>query len=226
MTVSRRLVRCLAIVAALGSVVACEDLRSTTEPLPIGATLLVRPFADTIFVGDTMTAGDTLRLSALARTFSGDTVAVAGVAWESSDSSIATVDAAGVVKAQRIGEVTITASAGERASARIVIAPATASLMLTPAAGTLVLGDSLQLFAQAYNVSGAPVAGVRYEYVSDNAGVASVDSAGLVRAVAEGDARITASAAGRQAFTDIAVRDTTTPPVLPPLPPLPPDTIP
>lgn len=216
---ARVLGQCLAIAAALGVAAACEDLRNTTEPLPIGASLVVRPLADTIFVGDTAAPGDSLRLSALARTFAGDTVAITGVAWSSSDTSIATVDAAGLVTARRVGEVTITAAAGERASATIVIAPATAVLTLVPTSDTLVPGDSLQLFAQAYDSRGNPVAGVRYDYASDNTTVASVDSAGLVRAISEGDARITASAAGRQAFADIAVRDTTTPPVLPPPPP-------
>lgn len=228
MTAARRVVPCLAIAAALGGAAACDELRNTTEPLPIGASLVVRPLADTIFVGDTAAPGDSLRLSALARTFAGDTVTITGVAWSSSDTSIATVDAMGLVTARSVGEVTITASAGERASATIVIAPATAALTLAPASDTLVPGDSLQLFAQAYDSGGDPVAGVRYDYASDNTTVASVDSAGLVRAIAEGDARITASAAGRQAITDIAVRDTTTPPVLPGLPPdtIPPDTIP
>ncbi|HUF31047.1 MAG TPA: Ig-like domain-containing protein [Gemmatimonadaceae bacterium] len=223
MMLRHRVLPCLAIVTALGSAAACDDLRNSTEPLPIGATLLVRPVTDTIFVGDTVGPDDSLRLSAMARTFAGDTVAIAGVKWESSDTSIATVDASGVVRALRVGEVTITAAAGERASARIVIAPATAELTLTPTADTLVLGDSLQLLAQAFDASGNPVAAVRYEYASDHTGVASVDSTGLVRAIAEGDTRISVSAAGRQAFADIAVRDTTTPPVLPPLPP---DTIP
>ena len=228
MTTARGLVSCLAIAAVLGGAAACDDLRNTTEPLPIGASLVVRPLADTIFVGDTAAPGDSLRLSALARTFAGDTVSITGVGWSSSDTSIATVDATGLVTAKRVGEVTITAAAGERASATIVIAQATAVLTLSPASDTLVPGDSLQLFAQAYDSHGNPVAGVRYDFASDNATVASVDSAGLVRAITEGDARITASAAGRQASADIAVRDTTTPPALPPLPPdtVPPDTIP
>ena len=196
----------------------CDELRTATEPLPIGAKLLVAPLSDTLFVADSVQPGDSVRFTTRVLTYAGDTVDFTGARWESSDSLIATVDSTGLVTARGFGEAVITANAGEKASARIVIAPATASLLLLPASDTLVLGDSLQLSAQAYDAGGAPVAGVRFDFVSSADLVATVDSMGLVRAVAPGDARITVSAAGRQAFSDITVIDSIVPP--PPVPPI------
>jgi uncharacterized protein YjdB len=198
--------------------VACDELRTSTEPLPIGSTLFVAPGADTIFVGDSVAMGDSVRFFAVARTFAGDTVEFTGVRWESSDTLVATVDSTGLVTARGVGEATITALAGESASATIVIVPATATLALIPALDTLALGDSLQLFAQAYDATGTPVTGVRYDFASSDGGVATVDSLGLVRAVAPGGARITVSAAGRQAFSDLTVIDTMPPPLPPIIP--------
>lgn len=197
----------LGILVLVGGV-ACEELRTSTEPLPIGSTLIVAPGADTIFVGDSISASDPVRFIAVARTWNGDTVEFTGVEWESSDTLVATVDSTGLVTARGIGEATITADAGETATATIVVVPATAALVLHPAIDTLSLGDSLQLFAQAYDANSVPVLGVRYDFVSSNTGIITVDSVGLVRTVAPGDARITVSAAGRDAFSDITVLDT------------------
>lgn len=207
--------RLTALAATVLAFAACEDLRTPTAPLPIGATLLVAPDVDTLFVGDTVQAGDSVRFTVLVRTYSGDTVEFTGARWESSDPSVATVDSTGLVTAHRTGEAIISAVAGERASARLVVLPATAALVLLPAADTVILGDSLQLLAQAYDAGGAPVTGVRYDFSSSADTVATVDSVGLVRAVGAGDARITVTAAGRQAFSDIAVIDTVTPPPTP-----------
>jgi uncharacterized protein YjdB len=211
--------RLLSGIAIILAGVACEELRTTTEPLPIGSSLLITPVADTIYVADSIDSDDTVRFTAAVLTFSRDTVEFTDVEWMSSNPQVATVDSTGLVTAHSLGEAIITVVAGEEASGIIVVAPATASLELTPAIDTLLLGDSLQLFAQAYDAGGAPVQGVRYVFSTNNSGVATVDSTGMVRTVAPGDARITVNAAGRQAFSDITVEDTVS---LPPLPPPPP----
>jgi uncharacterized protein YjdB len=206
--------------SAILAAVSCDDLRTVTEPLPIGATLLVAPATDTLYIGDSVQTGDSVRFVAAVRTYSGDTVEFAGARWESSDTLVATVDSTGLVTARGVGEATITAEAGERASARIVIAPATAALVLVPLTDTLVLGDSVQLMAQAYDTGGVPVTGVRYDFFSEADSVATVDSLGLVRAVGAGDAVITVIAAGRQASSAITVIDTLSP-LPPPVPGVP-----
>ena len=72
---------------------------------------------------DTISVGDTLQLSA--EGFDGNGVAVedAEFAWESSDTSVATVDASGLVTGVAVGVATITASAGSgEATAEITVA--------------------------------------------------------------------------------------------------------
>jgi uncharacterized protein YjdB len=216
-----RVARVLCLASGMSVVLgaaSCEDLQNPTAPLPIGATLIVAPAADTLFVADSVQIGDSVRFFTRVRTYAGDTVAFTGAVWHSSDTLVATVDSTGLVTARGLGEATITAVAGERASARIVIEPATAALAVMPVLDTLVIGDSVRLNAQAYDAGGAPVMGVRYQFASSADTVATVDSLGVVRAVSAGDARITVTAAGRQAFSDIAVIDSIVPP--PPVPPI------
>ncbi len=68
------------------------------------------------------TVGQTVHLSATPKDASGKTVTGASVTWHSSDTSIATVDANGVVTAKLAGSVTITASSDAvSGTAKIVV---------------------------------------------------------------------------------------------------------
>lgn len=205
-----------AACAALLAVAGCDELRTGVEPLPIGASIRVVPGADTIFIADTVTAADSARFRAWVVSFSGDSALASRARWSSSDPAVATVDQSGLVTATGIGEALITADAGERARARIVVLAAVRSLLVTPTLDTLFEGDSTRLFARALDQNGRVVAGVRYTWTSSDPATATVDSLGMVRALQAGRTRITVRAAGLQATSDIEVL---APPI--PLPPLP-----
>ena len=70
------------------------------------ASVEVSPSADTI------TPGDTLRLTAKATDANGHDVAGTEFAWASGDTAVAVVDATGLVRGSREGTATITATAG------------------------------------------------------------------------------------------------------------------
>ncbi len=80
---------------------ACES--SSTTPAPSGV-LQVSTSASTVRAGDTATV-----------TASVAGTPVTGAAWTSSDATVATVSAAGLVTGRRAGRVTITASTGSAA---------------------------------------------------------------------------------------------------------------
>ena len=128
--------------------------------------------------------GDTLRLVAEGVDANGHPVAVI---WSSSDTTVAQMDASGLVTAVGYGTATIIATAG-----------------------TLLWygepGDTLRLTATALDANGHPVESIgQFGWSSSLASVATVDAGGLVRGAAEGVTRITATADSLRASTELTV---------------------
>ena len=138
-------------------------------------------------------------------------MAGATVTWTSSASSMATVDASGLVTAAGNGTATITASAESASgSAVVTVTQSVASVQVSPSAETIELGSTLQLTAEVFDENGYAVAGAEFSWESSDAAVATVDAGGLVTGVAEGVATITASAG--PASGSAAVTVSVTPP--------------
>jgi uncharacterized protein YjdB len=94
--------------------------RATLVVRPATMTVTITPAVDTIFVGSTLTAADTVRLLATARDLTGSLVGGLSFAWTSSSPAVATVDATGLVRAVGVGITDINVSAsGHNASARV-----------------------------------------------------------------------------------------------------------
>lgn len=155
--------------------------------------------------GEVNVAG-TIQLSAVAKDASGAAVAAA-ITWRSSDSSIATVDATGMVTGLALGTVTIEASTTGAAGAVTDTHEVTvriASIAVSPASVTLTsLGDTARLTAEAKDELGSTVTGVVFGFASSDTAVATVDGQGNVVAVANGAATVTVSGDTRTA--DVAV---------------------
>ncbi|MGH7529878.1 MAG: beta strand repeat-containing protein, partial [Gemmatimonadales bacterium] len=78
-----------------------------------------------------------------------------------------------------------------------VVAGAIDSIAVTPLSATLdALGATQQFTAQAFDVNRNPVSGATFTWGTSNGLIASVDNTGLVTAVANGTATITATADG------------------------------
>ncbi|GMR14007.1 MAG: hypothetical protein BMS9Abin29_2235 [Gemmatimonadota bacterium] len=139
--------------------------------------------------------GATAQFSATA---GGSQAAGATFSWSSSDLSVASVGATGLVTAVSNGTATITATAqGTTVSgtATVTVAQVATSIDLTPASDTLTSGETLQIEATIQDANGAGVP-ASLTWMSSNPAVASVDATGLVTAVTVGEATITASQDG------------------------------
>lgn len=169
------------------------------------ASVVVTPEVDTLtFVGDTA------QLALSVTDAQGQDVAGASTTWTSRDTAVTTVDSTGTVTAVANGSAWVVAEAGSAAdSSQITVEQAVASVSTTPANATLnSLGETLQVNASILDAGGAAVAGASATWSSTDTLVATVSASGLVTAVANGNAKVIASADSQADTTDITVNQT------------------
>ena len=145
---------------------------------------------------DTLRAlGDTVRLSASATDANGRAAGDAVIVWSSGDTTVARVDATGVVTAAGNGTTDVGAVSGDAAAqVRVTVAQRAVGMRVTPPADTLrAVGDTLRLVAAVVDANGHPLValGSTLRWSSSDPSVVRVDRTGLVMAVAEGRADIT-----------------------------------
>ena len=128
------------------------------------------------------------------------------IRWTSSDERVATVDATGGVTAHQPGTVTLTAACeGREASASLSVLPVpVASITLDEETDPLEIGEECQLRATARDADGAPL-DRPIAWRSSNTRVATVSNDGMVRALAPGKSKVTATADRAVASTRIVV---------------------
>ena len=119
------------------------------------------------------------------------TASVQGVAWASSDETVASVSATGLVESKAVGKTTITASKEGYKDGTISINVDLEKITITAAgdAKTIVVGQTLQLTADQSGVT----------WSSSDEAVAKVDQTGKVSAISFGEVTIKAS---KQGFND------------------------
>lgn len=133
-----------------------------------------------------------------------------GVTWKSSNPSVATVSAAGLVSAKRRGTTTITCTAkdggGAKASCKITVNLAVAKISLDRTSLALNKG---RVFTLKATVTPAAATNKAVTWKSSNTKVATVTSAGKVTFKARGTATITCTAkdgSGASASCKVTVR--------------------
>lgn len=142
--------------------------------------------------------GTTLQLAAEAQDANGHAVAGSDFEWASSDTAVAAVDPTGLVSGIALGSVEVSAtSSGVTGRAQLeVVEPAPTTLAVSP--DTLVfeaLGDTLRLTAEVQDQAGRPMPGEAVVWSAGDSLVARVDGEGLVTAVGNGTATVTATSA-------------------------------
>lgn len=172
-------------------------------PTPV-ARVLVAVTPPAVVVGQTAQATAALQDS------SGSPLSGRSVTWQSGNTSVATVSGNGAISAVGPGTASITAaSEGKTASASLsVSAPApipVASVSVSPATSSLLVGALVQLSATARDANNNVLTGRVVGWSSANAGIASVNSNGLVSAVSAGTTQITVSSEGQSATAAITV---------------------
>lgn len=174
---------------------------SSTGPSGSVSKVTVTPSSDSLSLGASVT------LSASAVDGSGNPVSGAKIFWNTENSSIATVSSSGVVTGIATGNVRIAASSNGVSgfSAITVIPPSVASVRVTPSSAAITVDGTVHLQAATLDAGGNPLTGRTVTWTSDNQGVATVDSTGLVTGVAIGATTITATSEGKSGTSGIAV---------------------
>jgi uncharacterized protein YjdB len=189
---------------AVTIVATCEGRTAqsaVTITLPPIQTVTVTPSQDTLPVGTDRQFAVTLRDAA--------GVALLGrvVVWSSSNVAVAAVTATGNVIALQPGSAIISASSEGRVGAATVVVPArlAGAVALTPSVSTLTVGSTLTLQAQITDNAGNVLTNRPLTFASDAPAVAAVTAAGLVTALAPGNARITATSEGKTGLASVQV---------------------
>ncbi|MCA0376816.1 MAG: S8 family serine peptidase [Gemmatimonadetes bacterium] len=169
---------------------------------PVAATVTVSgPSAPLTSIGETVT------LTATAKTSKGATISGAEMAWSSANPSVATV-AGGVVTAVGNGTASISATSGTAVgSFQVTVQQTVTQVAVTFASDTIrALTDTVRATATPRDARGNAVAGRTVTWSSLNPAVATVNGAGVVTAVAEGSAAIRASSDAAQGERSVVVR--------------------
>ncbi len=174
------------ITAQSGSLSSTATI-SVSEPVP--TTIVIDPTSATL-----ESIGETVQLTALVLDQRENTMPDAMVTWSSGDESVATVDEDGLVTAVDNGMVDITAQSDEAMeSVTITVSQVAAIITITPEMTTLTeFGETVQLEVFAEDANEVAIDEPSIAWTSSDETVATVDEAGLVTAVGNGMADITA----------------------------------
>jgi Regulator of Chromosome Condensation (RCC1) repeat protein/regulator of chromosome condensation (RCC1) repeat-containing protein/Big-like domain-containing protein len=198
--------RVLAVLPAfITGMLGCGSERGPTQPATPAKVTSVRVSPSTrTFVA----LGDSTALSAVATDSQGNMVNNVSFTWRSSDSNVAAVRSTGVVIAVSNGSAVVAAEVSSvTGDAVVTVAQRVASVELTPRAATLAPNDTVRLIATPRDANGHAVTGRTITWSAMDTGVTTVDTAGLVTAVASrlGPTTIRASIDGRSDSADVAV---------------------
>ncbi len=185
-------------------VAACGDGDGGTAPppAPVVASVVIQPAALT------MVEGQSLTVSATPLDASGTEILGKAIAWSSTDSSVAYVDASGQLIAVGPGSAEIWAEAGGIAGTAVVTVTAAPVVSIALSASVLSLSKSTSqaITAVLTDALGRVVQGRAVAWSSNNPVVATVSDSGVVAAIEVGYATITASAEGQTASLAVTVR--------------------
>ena len=190
----------LAFGAALA--LGCGDDAPTVPPQPVATTATVSPSAVAF---DAL--GDTVHVTATMLDQNGQVMADAPVIWSSSDAAVAAVVETGLVTAVSNGAATVTAASGRAVgSVAVVVEQVVAEVRVSPDSVALrALRAAWRLSAVAVDANGHPVDGATLEWSSGDTAVATVDDTGLVTAVGNGAATVTAASGGAEGHAAVVV---------------------
>ena len=177
-----------------------EAAPTTPMPLPKVLSIGIAPARSDLHVGDSM------QLTATPRS-TGGTGAAGKVSWSSSNSSIATVSASGLVTAVAPGSATISATCdGVNGSAQVsVTVVPVASVLVEPAGPSLAIGEQLQFKASLKDQHGATLTEREIKWSASPSGLISLSGSGLAVANKEGAVEVVAESEGVKGTTRLTV---------------------
>jgi hypothetical protein len=220
--VNRILTSGAAMVIALIAVLSCSDSstgldRFNTDSLSVDASRAVASI-EVHLASSSIKAGETTQASVTMKDRRGNTVGGA-VQWSASDTTIATVSDSGLVRGVAPGSVnivarnkTVTGSAPLTVAASDPTIIPVASVTVALASSTLNPGQTTQATATTLDANGNILSGRAIAWNTNDASVATVSSAGVVTAVAAGNALIVATSEGKSGNAPLTVQSTPPPP--------------
>ena len=181
---------------------------TVAEPVPTRITISPTPH--------TLAAiGATVQLSATVRDQRNNVMSGQPITWSSGDEAVATVSGDGLVTAVSNGMTEITAKSGNpSATAEITVAqtPASISIAVDPETTTLTeIDQTLQLMAAVSDANDAAIEGAEITWSSSDESVATVNEEGLVTAVGNGMADVTATSGELSDMVSVTVIDPSVP---------------
>ncbi len=206
------------ITASSGSASGTASVTVTQAPAQVSVT----PESATL-----ASVGDTVRFTAKVQDANGNAIANATVNWASADEGVATVDEMGLVTAVGPGTAMIEAMSGTAGgSATVAVMQEAATLTVTPDSLRLTaLAEQRHLAVEATDANGNAIVEPVVSWASDDEGVATVDAAGVVTAVGNGETTVTATSGGASASAAVTVMSQAVPSVGPPAPMHPADSV-
>src|SRR6266853_896656 len=132
-------------------------------------------------------AGQTVQLTATPKDASGNPLVGRTVTWTSSNTSVGTVSASGLVTGVVAGSTTITATSEGKSGTSVVTVTAAplpvASVTVSPASASVFVGQTVQLTATPKDANGNALTGRTITWASSPSSIASVNGSGLVTGV-------------------------------------------
>ena len=188
------------LVFAGAALPACSNDAVGPAMAAVGSVVVEPPTA-------TVAVGSTLTLNAAVLDPSGETIPQTRISWASADASIAEVASNGVVTGRKVGTVLIAASSrGKDAFARITVQPTpVGGVRLSVSNKAMQVGQTFQIGAETVDASGNLLTGRPVTWLSSDGSIATVNTSGVVTALAPGAAIITASSEGKSAVATITV---------------------
>jgi uncharacterized protein YjdB len=197
------------LVTAQGA--GSATITATSEGRSASATITVTlvPVASVTVTpaSSNLTVSATAQLTATLRDSAGNVLTGRAVSWVTNNAGVATVSASGLVRAVAAGLATITATSGGisgTAAVTVTNAPV-ASVTISPAPASILVGSTVQLTATPQDAGGNPLTGRVVTWSSNNTAVATVSNSGLVTGVAAGSATVTATSEGVSGTSAVTV---------------------
>ncbi|QDG52672.1 tandem-95 repeat protein [Persicimonas caeni] len=154
--------------------------------------------------------GGSLQLEATALDADGNPVSTALFEWRSSDPDIADVDGRGIVTGELLGTVTVSARSVQNPEIEgfaeiTVVEGEVASVEVAPNPSTLFVGETATFQATAFSEEGSPIPEPFVVWSVEDEQVATVNSSGVVTALAEGTTNLVANVEGITGSAEIEV---------------------
>lgn len=205
----------VASVSSSGLVTAVSggtaQIRATSGSASASASVTVMQVAVSVAIAPTSATlallNESVQLEAAVYDSGNAIIPGATVVWSSSNPLVATVSSNGLVTSVSNGTAQITAKSGSiSASVTITVMQTVGSITLVPSVVTLTaIGETEQLAASVYDVSGQPFNDAEVSWFSSNPAIVSVDTHGLLTAVSNGTVLIEARSNGQTASSAVTV---------------------